>query len=102
MAKRIKAVNPFTNTGWKGQSCPNPVPRPCPHGVNIAEYSVRNTTLCQEQAGQIIPADITIYEGSFFYLCGPYSTRRFFLLKQAAGVEGISHPNKIKIGKILA
>jgi large subunit ribosomal protein L11 len=60
------------------------------------EYNARTA----EQAGQIIPVDITIYEDRSF----TFVTRTppvSYLLKTAAGVEkGSSAPNKTKVGSI--
>jgi large subunit ribosomal protein L11 len=60
------------------------------------EYNARTA----EQAGQIIPVDITIYEDRSF----TFVTRTppvSYLLKTAAGVEkGSAVPNKTKVGEI--
>jgi len=100
MAKRIKAVVRLQIPAGKANPAPPIGTALGPHGVNIMMFCKEYNARTQEQAGQIIPADITIYEDRSF----TFVTRTppvAFLLKQAAGVEkGSATPNKAKIGKI--
>jgi large subunit ribosomal protein L11 len=71
-----------------------------PHGVNIMMFCKEYNARTANQAGMIIPAEITIYEDrsfTFVTKTPPVS----FLLKTAAGVEkGSPTPNKTKVGSI--
>ena len=60
------------------------------------EYNAKT----QSKMGQIIPAEITIFQdGSFTFILKSPPTG--FLLRQAAGVEkGSGEPNRVNVGKI--
>ncbi len=100
MAKRIKAVVRLQIPAGKANPAPPIGTALGPHGVNIMMFCKEYNARTQEQAGQIIPAEITIYEDRSF----TFVTRTppvAFLLKQAAGVEkGSATPNKTKVGTI--
>jgi large subunit ribosomal protein L11 len=100
MAKRIKAVVRLQIPAGKANPAPPIGTALGPHGVNIMMFCKEYNARTQEQAGQIIPADITIYEDRSF----TFVTRTppvAFLLKQAAGVEkGSATPNKSKVGTL--
>ena len=71
-----------------------------PHGINIMEFTKAYNERTQAQAGDVVPALITIFEDrSFsFVLKTPPAVQ---LLKRAAGVEkGSPKPNKEKIGRV--
>jgi large subunit ribosomal protein L11 len=70
------------------------------HGVNIMEFCRQYNEQTQQFAGQVIPAELTIYEDrSFsFVLKQPPAAE---LIKQAAGVEkGSSEPNRTKVARL--
>jgi len=70
------------------------------HGVNIAKFCQEFNEATKNMAGDIIPAEITIYEDrSFtFKLKTPPTSA---LLKKAAGIEkGSAEPHKTKAGKV--
>ena len=71
-----------------------------PHGINIMEFTKAYNERTQAQAGDVVPALITIFEDrSFsFVLKTPPAVN---LLKKAAGVEkGSAKPNREKIGRV--
>ncbi len=71
-----------------------------PHGINIADFCKQFNAATAEMKGDIIPAEITIYDDrSFtFILKTPPASA---LLKKAAGIEkGSGEPNKKKVGKV--
>src|SRR5579864_953341 len=71
-----------------------------PHGINIMEFCKAYNERTAPQAGEVVPAEITIFEDrSFsFILKTPPAVN---LLKKAAGIEkGSSHPNKEKVGRV--
>ena len=70
------------------------------HGINIMAFCKEYNARTSNRAGEIIPAEITIYtDGSFtFILKSPPAA---VLLKKAAGVEkGSGAPNREKVGKV--
>jgi len=71
-----------------------------PHGVNIMEFTRAYNERTAQQAGDVVPAEITVYEDrSFtFVLKTPPAVN---LLKKAAGVEkGSLRPRREKAGSV--
>ncbi len=73
-----------------------------PHGVNIMDFVRAYNAETETQRGQVIPAEITIYEDrsfSFVTKTPPAAV----LINQAAGVEkGSAAPHLTKVGRITA
>jgi large subunit ribosomal protein L11 len=71
-----------------------------PHGINIVEFTKSYNEKTQDKRGQIIPAQVTIFEDrSFtFVLKTPPAAD---LLRKAAGIEkGASSPRKETAGRV--
>jgi large subunit ribosomal protein L11 len=71
-----------------------------PHGINIVEFTKTYNEKTQDKRGQVIPAQITIYEDrSFsFVLKTPPAAD---LLRKAAGVEkGSQTANRETVGRV--
>jgi large subunit ribosomal protein L11 len=71
-----------------------------PHGINIMDFVKSYNEKTAQQTGEVIPAEITIYEDrSFtFVLKTPPAVN---LLKRAAGIEtGSARPNREKVGRV--
>ena len=70
------------------------------HGVNIMEFCRQYNEQTQAQAGQVIPAELTIYEDrSFTFITKQPPAAE--LIKQAVGVEkGSGEPNREKVGRL--
>jgi len=100
MAKRIKAVVRLQIPAGKANPAPPIGTALGPHGVNIMMFCKEYNARTAEQAGQIIPAEITIYEDrSFTFVTKTPPVP--FLLRTAAGVDkGSAIPNKTKVGSI--
>jgi len=100
MAKKIKIVLKLQLEAAKATPAPPVGTALGPHGINLQEFVTKFNEATREKAGQIIPAEITIFEDrSFeFKLKTPPAS---FLLRQAAGIEkGSGVPNKNKLGKV--
>src|SRR5207253_1568618 len=70
------------------------------HGVNIMDFCRQYNEQTQQFAGQVIPAELTIYEDRTFSFITKQPPAAE-LLKQAAGVEsGSSEPNRNKVGVV--
>ena len=71
-----------------------------PQGINIQEFCKQFNDATKEMIGDIVPAEITIYEDrsfTFILKTPPVSS----LLKKAAGIEkGSGNPLKDKVGKV--
>ena len=100
MAKAIKTT--LTLQIPAGQANPAPPVGPAlgQHGLNIQEFCSQFNERTKEQAGDLIPVEITIYQDrSFdFKLKQPPVSD---LLRKAAGIEkGSGDPLKKKTGKV--
>jgi large subunit ribosomal protein L11 len=73
-----------------------------PHGVNIMDFCRQYNAATESQRGNVIPADITIYEDrSFSFITKTPPAPE--LIKKAAGVEkGSGEPHLTKVGTITA
>lgn len=100
MAKKLKAIVRLQIAAGKANPAPPIGPALAGHGINIMafckEYNARTST----KAGEIIPAEITIYtDGSFSFVLK--TSPAGVLLRKAAGIEkGSGVPNREKVGKV--
>lgn len=100
MAKKFKSFVKLVLTAGKANPAPPVGPALAAHGVNIMAFCKEYNARTQNKAGEIIPAEITVYtDGSFTFILKSPPTA--FLLKKAAGIEkGSAVPNKEKVGKV--
>jgi len=100
VAKKLKAVVRLQIAAGKANPAPPIGPALAGHGINIMAFCKEYNARTQNQMGEIIPAEITIYtDGSFtFVLKTPPAG---VLLRKAAGIEkGSDQPNRNKVGKV--
>ena len=100
MSKRVKAVLTLQLPAGKATPAQPVGPALGQHGINIMGFVKEYNERTANQAGNIVPAEITVYEDrSFtFILKTPPATD---LLKKAAGVDkGASTPAKATAGQI--
>ncbi len=100
MAKKLKAVVRLQIKAGKATPAPPIGPALAGHGINIMAFCKEYNARTAQRAGEIIPAEITVYtDGSFtFVLKSPPAA---VLLAKAAGVEkGSSAPNREKVGRV--
>ena len=71
-----------------------------PHGVNIMEFCRAYNERTAQQAGEVVPAEITIFEDrSFSFILKTPPTVN--MLKRAAGIDkGSGRPNREKVGRV--
>ncbi len=100
MAKPVKAMLKLQMEAGKANPAPPIGPALGQHGVNIAEFCKQFNAATKDMTGDVIPAEITVYEDrsfSFKLRTPPASA----LLKKAAGIEKASgEPNRKKVGKV--
>ncbi len=100
MAKKVKAVVTLQIQAGKANPAPPIGPALAQHGVNIMAFCKDYNGRTASRAGEIIPAEITIFQdGSFrFQLKSPPAA---ILLCKAAGIEkGSGEPNREKVGTV--
>ena len=100
MAKKVRAVVTLQIPAGKANPAPPIGPALGQHGVNIMEFCKEYNARTQNQTGQIIPAQLTIFEDrSFtFILKTPPAAD---LIRKAAGIDkGSGSPRLNKVGKI--
>ncbi len=100
MAKKIKAVVKLQIPAGKANPAPPIGPALAGHGINIMAFCKEYNARTQSKMGQIIPAEITVFQdGSFTFVLKSPPTG--FLLRKAAGIErGSGEPNRVNVGKI--
>jgi large subunit ribosomal protein L11 len=100
MAKKIKTVVKLQIPAGKANPAPPVGPALGQHGLNIQEFCMKFNEATKDKMGDIIPAEITVFEDrtfAFILKTPPASD----LLRKAAGVEkGAGNPLKEKVGKI--
>ncbi|MFI5273986.1 MAG: 50S ribosomal protein L11 [Ktedonobacterales bacterium] len=100
MAKRVKAVVKLQIPAGKATPAQPIGPALGQHGINIMGFCKEYNERTANQAGQIIPAVITVYEDRSFTFVTK-TPPAADLLKKAAGVEkGAGTPNKVTAGTI--
>jgi large subunit ribosomal protein L11 len=100
MAKKVVAIIKLALPAGKATAAPPVGPALGQHGVNIMAFVKEYNARTSDQAGMVIPVEISVFEDrSFtFVLKTPPAS---VLLVKAAGIEkGSNQPNKRKVGKI--
>jgi large subunit ribosomal protein L11 len=100
MAKKLKAVVRLQITAGKANPAPPIGPALAGHGINLMAFCKEYNARTANRAGEIIPAEISIFtDGSFtFILKTPPAA---VLLKKAAGVEkGSANAPRERVGKV--
>jgi large subunit ribosomal protein L11 len=98
--KKIKAVVRLQIPAGKANPAPPVGPALAQHGINLMQFCKEYNARTMGQIGNIIPAEITIFQdGSFnFVLKTPPAPD---LLRKAAGVDrGSAEPHREKVGRI--
>ncbi len=100
MAKKVVALIKLALPAGKANPAPPVGPALGQHGVNIMAFCKEYNARTADQAGMVIPAEISVYEDrSFtFVLKTPPAS---VLIRKAAGVErGSAEPNRSPAGSI--
>jgi large subunit ribosomal protein L11 len=100
MAKRVKTIVKLQLPAGKATPAPPVGTGLGPHAVNIMQFVKEYNERTANQAGQVVPVEITIFEDrtfSFILKTPPAAD----LIKKAVGLElGSADPKKIKVGTI--
>lgn len=100
MAKKVVGLVKLAITAGKATPAPPVGPALGQHGVNIMAFCKEYNERTKDQAGLIIPVEITVYEDrsfTFITKTPPASV----LLKKAANINsGSAEPNRKKVAKV--
>jgi large subunit ribosomal protein L11 len=100
MAKKVKTVLKLQLPAGGANPAPPVGTALGPQGINIQEFCKQFNEATKDMKGDVVPAEITIFEDrtfSFILKTPPASA----LLKQAAGIEkGAANPLTGKVGKV--
>jgi large subunit ribosomal protein L11 len=98
--KKVRAILKIELQAGKATPAPPVGTALGPHGINIMEFCKTYNERTQAQAGDVVPAEITIFEDrSFTFVLKTPPTVN--MLKKAAGIEkGSPKPNREKVGKV--
>src|ERR671933_2307811 len=98
--KKVRAVLKIELQAGKATPAPPVGTALGPHGVNIMEFTRAYNERTAQQAGEVVPAEITVYEDrSFTFVLKTPPTVN--MLKRAAGLEkGSGRPNREKVGRV--
>ncbi|MGF1498902.1 MAG: 50S ribosomal protein L11 [Elainellaceae cyanobacterium] len=100
MAKKVVALIKLAISAGKANPAPPIGPALGQHGVNIMAFCKEYNARTADQAGLVIPVEISVFEDrSFtFVLKTPPAS---VLIKKAAGIDkGSGEPNSRKVGSI--
>jgi len=100
MAKKLKALVKLQIPAGKANPAPPVGTALGPHGVNIMGFCKEYNARTQQQAGQVIPAEISIFtDGSFTFITKTPPAAD--LIRSATGLDkGSSEPNKTKVAEL--
>lgn len=100
MAKKVSAIVKLQVPAGKATPAPPVGPALGQHGVNIMAFVKDFNERTAQQAGLLIPVELTVFEDrSFSFVCK--TPPAAVLLKKAAGLEKASgEPNIDKVGKV--
>ena len=100
--KKKKLVKTFTLQLPAGQATPAPPVGPAlgQHGVNIMEFVKAYNAQTEQQRGDIVPAEISVYEDRTFTFILKTPPAARLLLKAAGVAKGSGVPQKDKVGSI--
>jgi len=100
MAKKVLTLIKLQVPGGAANPAPPVGPALGQHGVNIMEFCKAFNAQTQDQAGRIIPVEITVFEDRSFTFITK-TPPAAVLIKEAIGLDkGSGEPNRNKVGRI--
>jgi large subunit ribosomal protein L11 len=100
MAKKVIGKIKLQISAGKANPAPPIGPALGQHGVNIMQFCKEYNAKTQDQAGTVVPVEISVYEDRSFSFVLKTPPAAVLLLK-AAGIEkGSATPNKAKVGSV--
>ncbi len=100
MAKAIKTVIKLQVPAGKANPAPPVGTALGPHGLNIQDFCSKFNEATKDRMGDIVPAEITVYEDRTFDFVLKTSPASDLLKKAAKISKGATDPLKQKVGTI--
>ncbi|MCX7594792.1 MAG: 50S ribosomal protein L11 [Fischerella sp.] len=100
MAKKVVAVIKLALNAGKATPAPPVGPALGQHGVNIMMFCKEYNAKTADQAGMVIPVEISVYEDRSFTFVLKTPPASVLITKAAKIEKGSSEPNKKKVGSI--
>jgi large subunit ribosomal protein L11 len=98
--KKIKAVVKLQIQAGKANPAPPIGPALAQHGINLMGFCKEYNAKTSHMVGNIVPAEITIYQDSSFTFELRTPPTPDLLRKAASVPKGSAEPNRVKVGKI--
>jgi large subunit ribosomal protein L11 len=100
MARKVLTTIKLQAVGGQASPAPPVGPALGQHGINIMEFCKAFNAQTQQDAGTVIPVEITVFEDRSFTFITK-SPPAAVLIKQALNLEkGSGEPNREKVGQI--
>jgi large subunit ribosomal protein L11 len=100
MSKKIKTIIKLQIKAGAANPAPPVGPALGQHGLNIQEFCTRFNEATKDKMGDIIPAEITVYEDRTFDFKLKTSPSSQLILKAIGAPKGSGKPNTAKIGTL--
>jgi len=100
MAKKVVAIVKLALNAGKATAAPPVGPALGQHGVNIMAFVKEYNARTADQAGMVIPVEISVFEDRSFTFNLKTPPASVLLLKAAGIDKGSNEPNKKKVGKV--
>lgn len=100
MAKKVVKVIKVQAKGGQANPAPPLGPVLGQAGINIQDFCGKFNAKTKDKMGQVIPAEITIYEDRSFTFILKQPPASFLILQKLGKEKGSGTPNKEKIGAL--
>jgi len=100
MAKKVVAMIKLALNAGKANPAPPVGPALGQHGVNIMAFCKEYNARTADQAGMVIPVEISVYEDRSFTFVLKTPPASVLITKAAGVAKGSDQPNRKKVGSI--
>ncbi|XWK85964.1 MAG: 50S ribosomal protein L11 [Phormidium sp.] len=100
MAKKVVAMIKLALNAGKANPAPPVGPALGQHGVNIMAFCKEYNARTADQAGMVVPVEISVYEDRSFTFVLKTPPASVLITKAAGVAKGSDQPNRKKVGSI--